>query len=491
MAGLLSATIVLVNYNISQTAQRSKELAIKNVNILLQAQQKFSLPEGTSYTPSKLDENTLVSVIAKNQPSVVRIATIYCADITLTSSRVVANFIDMCTAHVGSGSFISSDGYIATSGHVVSVSPKKALVEAASNSTESLNRYLAYMVLSRLLAQSRANSIKLGIASDNIESQNALIGTADLIPSSQLSIDNITTKYAIQLSNQPISLDTSASRITPNYTDTVINADYVDEDYDQISSDQGLVTGQFASSDVALLKATGSVPYITLGTVDDLKTGDQLTAIGFPAELDGVDSELTQTVPSITQGIIKSIGFDSIANERKIISTTVPIGRGNSGGPALNDEGEQVGLNTYSTIECPDLKCYGDGEVRDIADLKALIAKNNIILKTGSIQDDWAKALSSYTKGNYSDALGYLTKVRDEYPANYLVGSLLNVAEQQVGSATDTSSAYKTQGFVEIALIILVTSIVVITIVMVGLIIAFTIHFHIKSWRTDNSSENA
>ncbi|CAN5380615.1 hypothetical protein BH10PAT4_BH10PAT4_2360 [soil metagenome] len=492
MLGLLTATIALVNYNIEQTSEASKKKAIENVNILLQSQQKFSLPEGTSYTPSTLDDKTLVTVIAKNQPSVVRIATLYCADITLTSAYAIANFADTCTGHVGSGSFISSDGYIATSGHVISVKPAQALAEALSGSTEdNYTRYLTYLVYSRLMTQAAANTVKAGLVAGDAAAKITFINTADLLPTTQINSDNATTEYAVQLSKEPISLQDTTGRSKLAYTDTVIKATYVDANYDQVSSDRGLTTGQFASSDVALLKTVGSFPYITLGSIDGLKKGDQLTAIGYPAQIDGVDSKLTETVPSITQGVVTDIFFDSVARERKLISTTVPIGRGNSGGPALSDAGVQVGINTYSAIECPDLNCYGDGQVRDVADLKVLIAKNDITLKTGGIIDDWSNALTSYTKGNYADALTNLSKVQDEYPANYLVSSLLSVATQQVGTATDTSTSYQAQEFVAISLAALIALIAVVTIVMIVLIIAFTIHFHVKAWRTDPPSESA
>lgn len=491
MIGLLTATVTLVRYNIEQTAEVSKKKAVEDLNILLQAQQKFSLPEGTSYTPTTLDQKTLVTVIAKNQPSVVRIATVYCADITLTSSYAISNYADTCTGHVGSGSFISNDGYIATSGHVVSVDPAQALVESLTSS-EQITRYLNYMIASRLITYTQANSIKIGVAADDAKSKIALLNTADLIPDDQINVANATTQYAVQLSKTPISLDTSGNRAELVYGGTVIKASYVDENFDRDSSEKGLTTGQFAASDVALLKANGSFPHVTLGNIDSLQPGDQLTAIGFPAQIDGVDSELTQTVPSITQGVVKAINYDSLTHERKIISTTVPIGQGNSGGPAFDDDGQEIGLNTYSAIECADLKCYGEGSVRDVADLKALLAKNNITLKTGGIIDDWTNALDAYTKGNYQDALTHFTKVQEEYPANYLVGSFVNVARQQVGSETDTSTSYQAQELVSIALAFLIGLIAVVTIILTGLIIAFTIHFHVKAWRTDygNGTDN-
>ena len=477
MTALLGSSIFLINYNIDQTAIRSKQIAISNFNALLQAQQKFALPEDTSYVPTALDDATLVNVIAKNQPSVVRIVTIYCADITLTSSRATANFTDTCTGKVGSGSFISSDGYIATNGHVTTIMPANAVVDSLATS-EDISKYLDYLVSSRLISFHDGAVIKNGFNNQNAEAQQWLEATIDLIPTAQVSAVNDTINYAIQLSNNPVRIDRSGDRLVLEYGDTVVKASLIDQDYDQLTSDQALTTGEFTSSDVALLKASGSFPYISLGNIDKLKIGDQLTAIGFPTSVSGVSSDLTQKVPSITQGKVTAITNDAPVDGRKLIATTVQIGQGNSGGPALNDAGQQIGLNTYSALECPDLKCTGDGQVRDIADIKALLTKHNITLKTGGVSDDWARGLDAYVKGNYTDALKYFTKVQDEYPANYLVPSLLSVAKQQVGSQTDASMSYQAQGLVVIALIVLAALIPTIAVILIILIVIFTKRYH-------------
>lgn len=482
LMGLLSVTVGLVNYNISQTTIESKQIAAQNVNRLLQSQQKFSLPENTSYTPSTLDQSTLVNVIARNQPSVVRIIMVYCADVTLVSKQATANFTGVCSGRVGSGSFISSDGYIATSGHVIDISSVQALVDSLK-SPSVLGEYLDYMVASGLMTSRDASSIKTGMAAKTLESQTALTNSADLVPAAQVNSGNVTTNYAIQLSNQPIALAKSNGRLTVEYNSTVIKADLIDKDYDQLTSDQALNTesGQFTSSDVAILKASGAFPYITLGSISTVKTGDRLTAIGFPAAIDGVDTALTQEIPSITQGKVTDIHFDSNSDVRKIIATTVPIGQGSSGGPAIDDSGDEIGINSYSALLCPNLNCYGNGQVRDIADIKAMLSKDGIALKTGGIINDWTSALNSYSKGNYSDAITRLTKVQSEYPANYLAEPLLEIAKLQVGSKTDTSSSYQAKGLVMIALAVLVGAIVVVVIIMICLITLFTIHFHVQT----------
>jgi hypothetical protein len=112
--------------------------------------------------------------------------------------------------------------------------------------------------------------------------------------------------------------------------------------------------------------------------------------------------------------------------------------------------------------------------VRDIADLKELLDKNNITLVQGGITDDWNQGLLAYTSGNYSEALTAFQKVQDDYPANYLVAPLSRLAREQVGSTTDTSSAFQTRSTVTVVLIIVGFVVLIIIATVVFLIIYFT-----------------
>jgi hypothetical protein len=67
----------------------------------------------------------------------------------------------------------------------------------------------------------------------------------------------------------------------------------------------------------------------------------------------------------------------------------------------------------------------------------------------------------------------------------------LNVAKQQVGSSTDTSSSYQAQGLVMIVLAILVAAMAVITMILVSLIILFTIHYHVRTELLERSHNKA
>jgi S1-C subfamily serine protease len=404
----------------------------------------FSLPESTSYVPNTLDSSTLVA-IAKNQPAVVRIVTVYCADVTLSSRYGTFALPDSCSGGVGSGSFISSDGYIATNGHVVSVTPKQALI-ASVVEQDKINDYLDYLLKSKLLPSAQAKALVDGLNSGDSGAIDALTATIDAVPIDSVSASRPEVQYAVQISNEPVRVDRTGRRISVNLTDSVIAATLVDQNFDANVADSELASGSFTSSDVALLKATGSFPYVDLGAIESVAPGSQLTAIGFPAFIDGsVDTTQWQTVPSITQGKVQSVQTDADINGRNILTTSVPIAQGNSGGPAFNDQGKQIGINTYSDIQCPDLQCFGDGLVRDIADLQALIVKNNITLKKGGVTEEWHRAIDAYRMGDYQAALASFSVVQTDYPANYLVATYArdartHVANQSIGSLYQRSS---------------------------------------------------
>ena len=475
---LLTSIIIVVSNKISSDAAKIEQTALTGVSTLLHTQAGFVLPSDTSNVPQRLDDATLVNVIAKNQPAVVRILTVYCADITLASGTVSLEVKDSCSAGVGSGSIISSDGYIATNGHVATISPKQALLDSLTSS-EEIQRYLNYLVVAGLLSSAKATVIQTGVANDASGASDALNATIALIPLTTVTATNVDLQHAIQLGNEPVRLDSGGSRLAITYTSTIVRASLVDQDFDQEAAGQSLLTGQFTTSDVALLKMKGDYPYLRLGNSSSVQVGDQLTAIGFPAFIDNsVSTNQWQTVPSITQGKVTDIIADATSNGRKIIDTSVPIAQGESGGPSLNDAGEQIGLNTYSALKCKDLKCFGNGLVRDIADLKVLLKKNNITLATGGVTDDWSRGLTAYTSGNYTEALTAFKKVQDEYPPNYLVSPLAQLAREQTGSSTDISASFQARTVTMTLLTIAGGTLLVLIVTIIGLIIHFTRKHH-------------
>ena len=96
------------------------------------------------------------------------------------------------------------------------------------------------------------------------------------------------------------------------------------------------------TKDLALLKiqANKILPFVHLGTSDDLMIGETVVAIGNPYGYSN----------TLTTGVISAVGRDIPVEEgfwlRGLIQTDAPINPGNSGGPLFNINGDLIGINT-------------------------------------------------------------------------------------------------------------------------------------------------
>ncbi len=100
--------------------------------------------------------------------------------------------------------------------------------------------------------------------------------------------------------------------------------------------------GTDPETDLAVIKLATKedLPDILSGSVEDLRVGDWVIAIGNPFGLPG----------SVTAGVVSAKGRTGLRLSRNIyenfIQTDAAINPGNSGGPLLDTEGKVVGVNT-------------------------------------------------------------------------------------------------------------------------------------------------
>ncbi len=101
------------------------------------------------------------------------------------------------------------------------------------------------------------------------------------------------------------------------------------------------VTGRDPLSDLAVLRASGSVPDpVVLGDAATLQVGQLVVALGNPLGLSG----------SVTAGIVSGLGR-SLPTQRgrvvdEVIQTDAALNPGNSGGVLADSAGRMVGVNT-------------------------------------------------------------------------------------------------------------------------------------------------
>ena len=114
------------------------------------------------------------------------------------------------------------------------------------------------------------------------------------------------------------------------YTASIVQADS--------AADLALIRPRTNLQGVPLVPGSLNLPAVSLGNSDALNLGDELTVLGYPA-IGG------ETI-TLTRGVVSGFTADEVFGSRAFIKTNAVIVGGNSGGMALNQAGELVGVPT-------------------------------------------------------------------------------------------------------------------------------------------------
>ncbi len=102
-----------------------------------------------------------------------------------------------------------------------------------------------------------------------------------------------------------------------------------------------------------------NLPFVPLGDSDELSLGESLVILGYP----GIGGETI----TLTKGEVSGFTAESPYGNRAYIKTSATIAGGNSGGLAVNERGELIGVPT----------AVGSGDLEDdIVDCRALLDTN-------------------------------------------------------------------------------------------------------------------
>ncbi|YBV98100.1 DegQ family serine endoprotease [Phyllobacteriaceae bacterium JZ32] len=138
------------------------------------------------------------------------------------------------------------------------------------------------------------------------------------------------------------------------------------------------LVGSDPRTDLAVLKVDPKgrkFTYVAFGDDNKVRVGDWVVAVGNPFGLGG----------TVTAGIVSARGRDIGAGPYDdFIQIDAAVNRGNSGGPAFNQQGQVIGINT--AIFSPS-----GGNVGIAFAIPASTAKQVVdqIIKTGSVQRGW------------------------------------------------------------------------------------------------------
>lgn len=431
--------------------------------------------------PSYIKDWAALKSLAKNQPSVMRVGTLYCANVALKQSdgTTGTTLTDACSGKVASGVFISNNGYVAIAGHTVRTHPKEAingyinLADSQKEMLDRLQRVLDYLLKAKLMLQSSADYLKTGAATGNQDALAKIENIASIIPADYVQASNESYNYALQLIDKPIVLNTElGNKPSFAYSDTVVGADFVKGDYDVTKYSKEKFDSSHSTKDIAVLKikANAVFPVATIGEGDNLGANQKLVTLGFPAFTDSnlTGDKLTQIAVATTSSVNQTFQLEG----NKIIDVNTPIPPGNDGAPVFNDRGILVGFAAYGPSYCPDQQCFGSGTVRSTNPLSALIDKNNIELdNTSKVSAIWAEGIEAYFIGNYEVAAAKFTEAGKMYGFNQWAPKLTELAKSKFEAPSNTS-------FMNQLASIGITTASALTVLMV--IIAISLFIHIK-----------
>jgi S1-C subfamily serine protease len=374
-------------------------------------------------------------VAAKYGPAVVKVYNAYCMDIAYDGQVILKH---ACDAWTGSGFFLSQDGYIGTNGHVGATDPKDVLIEHAFMELAA-GKSALFQGLS--VAAGVTNADIKGLTTS--QALTVFIDKMYAIDDSHITETNAIHNTLIGLNSGEPDLNawikaTSAIQAYKGQG-SIKNAIFIAKNYHAVDGDIYGLTG-FKASDVAILKIDGSsYPVTKLGSIEDVSQGSNLLILGYPASAtDNSIVDATASAVTLTTGQVSSIK-NAAGSSSKLVETTTTIGHGNSGGPALDDAGNVIGIATYTN----DVSSSGAGAgvfnyIRDIKDLQDLAAKNSISFDTNSkTQTEWNTALDFFYRAHYSQSLNNFANVKTLYPDNPRVQEFIDTANKRIAAGQD------------------------------------------------------
>lgn len=392
---------------------------------VLGRQSGFTLFQAASAQP-KLDQLYITDAVS---PAVVKIYHVVCGALVIDGREASR---DTCDASTGSGFFVSSDGYIATNGHVVTLDAEDVLINTLLKNPAALPGFLRYIGLS---------DDQIAASAERPELLAAIIAKIYDAPPDAVSLKDKRSAIIVALGSRPLTLTSETdAREAINWRDSdqlkkarLIASNYSAKDLFVIASDS---EAGFSSSDVALIKVNApDTPYIELFD-GQVAQNQKITIIGFPGDADNQLTDNKSLSTTVTNGSISAIRL-AAGSSYRLYQSDADASRGNSGGPVINDSGEAMGLLTYrfkSEQDVDAAKSY----IRDIADIRALAHKSDVALGgTGITQTEWRKGLHLFSKNQFTKAITAFKTVKQSYPAHRLVTSYERSAEDAIKSGRD------------------------------------------------------
>jgi S1-C subfamily serine protease len=340
---------------------------------------------------------TLQEVLLRAKPAVVLVIAEVAAEVTLDCGGGAQTVTPPVYRETGTGWFVDGRGWIITNGHVVQPAhtPPRWLIN------QQAQRAVRTACLPKALAQRGVNPGERPDMEDAIARKllDAILPTTKVKLNPQVTV----------VISSGVRHKAEVMKYTP-----------------PVSPEPGVMSGR----DIAILKVPGDVfPVLPLAESRTVQIGDPLHILGFPGVV--LSHELLNKSASmeatITNGAVSGLKED--VSNQPMIQTDASASWGNSGGPAVNQRGQVLGVLTFvSLAPGPEgALIQGFNFVIPADAVREFVKGTEVRLDSGSkFNEAWYAGLRAFFTEDYKGA------VRQFERADALVPSLPDVKRKLV-----------------------------------------------------------
>lgn len=378
------------------------------------------LPTQPSFVVRAVSDGERLAMYSK--PAVVRIVDGASGQILFQPPGYQGQTYNVSAISLGSGFFISSNGYIATNAHVVS---------STHDGEEKAKQALFWQMVQQIARQlnKEPRSLNAGF------------------------IDQHSTLQSFQLYHHVIIPDGSAFPFEIKQYGAPTGE----------SNDQG--------KDVAVVKIeVKNAPVLKLADSDKVQLQDHVTVIGYPGAADTFNSGLLSSKSAFEATINdgKISAKKQASSGAPILQTSASATHGNSGGPVLNDASEVIGLLTFRGDTVNGQEVSGFSFVVPSNTVMEYVKSAGASNVEGPTDLVFREGLNYYWDQYYSSAIPKFEEVKRLFPQHSEVDLLVQSSQQAKAEGKEKSSfPLWVIGVVLAVLFLIVLIIIIVAIVII------------------------
>ena len=349
------------------------------------------LPTRPAFVVHAVSDGERLAMYSK--PAVVRIIDGAAGKIWFQPPGYQGQAFDLSVVALGSGFFISSNGYIATNAHVVSTT---------HDGEEKAKQALFWQLVNQLAKQ---------VGKDPRSIANF--------------IDEHSTLQSFQLFHHVIIPDGSA--------------------YPFEIKQYGAPTGEGndQGKDVAVIKIeVKNAPVLKLADSEKVQLQDHVTVIGYPGAADTFNSGLLSSKSSLEATINdgKISAKKTATSGAPILQTNTAATHGNSGGPVLNDANEVIGLLTFRGDTVNGQEVSGFSFIVPANTVMEYVKSAGATNDLGPTDNFYREGLGYYWDQYYSSAIPKFEEVKRLFPQHSEVDRLVQSSQQAKAEGKEKSA---------------------------------------------------